>query len=335
MKARKYGTWTDGTEILEAEIAAGDLSAKVLSWGAVVRDLRLRGHGPPLVLGLNSLEDYARHSRHFGAIAGRCANRIGAGRCVIEGVEYTLELNENGRTHLHGGDAFGFSKRPWRLAGHDCSSVTLALTAEDGEAGYPGRVEAEVTYAIVPPATLAVTARAATDKPTLVNLAHHGYFTLGGEGIRNHVLEIAADRITELDELRVPTGRVLHVAGTPFDFRAPQMIGARGADYDINFCLADAVRAGPQFAARVTAPGGRLALEVWTSEPGLQIYDAARLQCPVPGLDGRRYGAYAGLCLEAQRWPDAVNHAGFPGALLRPGERYHQQTEYRFISPRR
>ncbi|MFO1185972.1 MAG: aldose epimerase family protein [Alphaproteobacteria bacterium] len=334
MKSRIFGRWSDGSEILEVEIAGGGLSARVITWGAAVRDLRLTGHRAPLVLGLNSLEDYARHSRHFGAMAGRCANRIGAGRCVIGGAEYRLERNEDGRTHLHGGDAFGFSKRPWRLAGHDARSVTLALTAEDGEAGYPGRVETEVTYTIEPPATLLVAARATTDKPTLVNLAHHSYFNLGGEDIRGHALEVAAGRITELDELRVPTGRVLDVAGTPFDFREPLTIGARGASYDINFCLTDSVRDAPHFAARAALPDGGLALEVWTTEPGLQIYDAARLNCPVPGLEGRRYGAFAGLCLEAQRWPNAVNHPHFPSALLCPGEVYRQQTEYRFISPR-
>ena len=150
---------------------------KVITLGAVIRDVRLAGIGHPLVLGFDGIDDYVNHSPHFGAVAGRCANRTGGGRLVIDGHLSQLSLNEKGGTHLHGGFK-GFGKRAWRLVGHDASSVTLAIHAADGEEGYPGNVEATVRYAIEAPGTIRMVAEATTDAPTVVNLAQHSYFNL-------------------------------------------------------------------------------------------------------------------------------------------------------------
>ena len=336
MPVRPFGRLADGSEIAAVDIAGGGLSASIITWGAVLRDLRLDGHAHPLVCGFDTLPPYLEHSPHMGAIAGRVANRIGDGRFMLDGREIQVDRNVAGRHHLHGGTA-AFGKRPWRLAAHSADSVTLALTSPDGDGGYPGRVEAECVYRIEAPATLTITLTATTDAPTLVNLAGHSYFNLDGAAdVLGHRLRIAADRITETDADHIPTGRTLPVAGTPHDFRAMRPVLMQGASgrmlYDDNWCLSDAPADTPRFAARLEAPAGGIAMELLTTEPGLQLYDGSKVNVPVPGLDGRRYGAACGLCLEAQRWPDAPNHPGFPSAVLRPGETYRQVTQYRFAA---
>ncbi len=335
MTQRPFGWLANGTEIAEITIAAGDLHAKILTWGAVVRDLRLDGVPHPLVLGLNSIEDYVAHSPHFGATAGRFANRIADGRFKLDGRTIELETNENDRTHLHGGGEYGFGKRPWTLREATDSSALLELVSPDGEAGYPGTLTARCRYEIRPPGTLHIELTAATDAATIVNLAHHGYFNLSGAAdILEHNLKIAADAYTPVDDDLIPTGEIRAVADTPYDFGALRPIrlkedGER-VRYDHNFALAETARPEPAFAVRAETADGSVAMTMLTTEPGVQFYDGAKVDCPVPGLDGRRYGSSAGFCLEAQRFPDAPNHPNFPNAVLRPGETYRQVTEYRF-----
>lgn len=333
MTARDFGATPDGDRILALEIAGGGLSASVITWGAVLRDLRLAGHAAPLVCGFDDLDSYLRHSPYFGAIAGRVANRIGAGRFTLDGTIRQVDRNENGN-HLHGGAA-GFGRRPWTVVDHRADAVTLEIVSPDGDMGYPGGLTARCTYRLADPGILQIRLEAATDAPTVVNLAHHSYFTLeDGADILDHRLWIDAERVTETDAALIPTGRLLPVAGTPWDFRRARPIRHEAADgrfrYDVNYCLSDAPTPAPRRVARVE--GGTLAMELWTTEPGVQFYDGWKVGVPVPGLDGRRYGACAGLCLEAQRWPDAPNHPGFPPMTLRPGERYEQVTEYRFAA---
>ncbi len=335
MAQRIFGRLPDGTEIIEITVATGDLRAQVLSWGTVVRDLRLAGVSYPLVLGLNSIENYVAHSPHFGATAGRFANRIAGGRFELDGRPIQLETNENNRTHLHGGKAFGFSRRPWNVLESTDNAVTLEVVSQDGEAGYPGTLTARCRYEIISPGTLHIEFEARTDAPTIVNLAHHGYFNLsGGLDILDHHLQIAANSYTPVDADLIPTGEIRSVAETTHDFRDLRAIRREEAGqrirYDHNFVLADAARPAPAFAARAEAPDRSVAMTVATSEPGIQFYDGAKINCPVPGLDDRRYGASAGFCLEAQRFPDAPNHANFPSAVLRPSDVYRQVTEYRF-----
>lgn len=331
MTLRTFGKLPDGTAVHAIAIAAGGLRAEILSWGAVLRDLRLDGHAPPLVLGFDTFEPYPAHSPHFGAIAGRYANRINGGKFTLDGAAHQLDLNQMGRHHLHGG-AGAFGKRPWQIAAHGVDFVTLTLRAPAGEAGYPGNLDVTCTYRIAAPGTLRVELSATTDAATLVNLAHHTYFNLDGAAdVGAHTLQIMGDRITATDVDLIPTGSLMPVAGTAFDFRTKRTINnTAGTRYDTNFCLCDAKRpfAGP--VVRAEGGDGRVALEVWTTEPGVQFYDGHKVSVPVPGLDGRAYGARAGFCLEPQVWPDAPNHPGFPSATLRPGDTYRQSTEYRF-----
>jgi aldose 1-epimerase len=334
MESRKFGSMPDGADVVEVVLAAGDLRVKVINFGAVIRDVRLAGIARPLVLGFERLDDYLAHSPHFGAVAGRSANRIAGGRLMIDGRRYQLSLNENGRTHLHGGFK-GFGVRAWRVVANDPRSVTLAISAEDGEEGYPGRVEAICRYAIEPPATIRIEFEATSDAPTIVNLAQHSYFNLSGDDtILDHRVMIRADAYTPFDVDKIPTGAILPVAGTPYDFRALRPIrrtnGASRFEYDINYVVGRAATR-PRPVARLVSPRGDVALDVASTEPGLQFYDGCMMkEIPVPGLDGKRYGLNAGCCFEPQVFPDSPNHPGFPSAVLRPGGTYRQTTLFAF-----
>ncbi len=335
MASGKFGSMPDGADIVEIPLSGGDLSVKVINFGAVIRDVRLAGIARPLVLGFDRLDDYLRHSPHFGAVAGRCANRIAGGRLMIDGRRHQLSLNENGRTHLHGGFK-GFGVRAWRVLAQDTASVTLAISAEDGEEGYPGRVDAVCRYTVEPPATIRTEFEATTDAPTIVNLAQHSYFNLSGDDtILDHRVMIHADDYTPFDQDKIPTGAILPVAGTLFDFRELRPIrrtnGASRFEYDINYVVAEARAAAPRPVARLESPSGDVALDVASTEPGLQFYDGCMMkEIPVPGLDGRRYGLNAGCCFEPQVFPDSPNHPGFPSAIIRPGETYRQTTLFSF-----
>jgi aldose 1-epimerase len=306
----------------------------VITFGAVIRDARLAGIGHPLVLGFDNLDSYLNHSPHFGAVAGRCANRIGGGRLVIDGRLSQLSLNEKGRTHLHGGFK-GFGKRAWRLAAHDGRSVTLAIHAGDGEEGYPGNVEATVTYTVEAPATIRMVAEATTDAATAVNFAQHSYFNLDDSpDILDHHVQIFADAYTPADADSIPTGETRSVAGTDYDFREPrpvrQMRGGKRFTYDVNFAANTAKTETPRRLARLHSPKNGVSLEVASTEPGVQFYDGSWMHVTVPGLGGRTHGACAGCCFEPQYFPDAVNHPSFASPILRPGEKYRQTTLFGF-----
>lgn len=320
---------------LEAfSIDAGGTTAGVISFGATLAGLTVPGrHGPVhVVLGFDDPRCWRTHGAFFGAIVGRCANRIARGRARIGGRDCQLDLNENGRTHLHGG-AGGFGVRDWSVERQTRDSVLLSLVSPDGDQGYPGEVRASCLYR-VEPGRLVVELEARTDRETLVNLAAHPYFNLDGDGsVLGHRLRIAADAYTPVDADKIPTGEIRAVAGSRLDFRELRPIRPLHEPYegyDHNFALAQRPRAAPSFAARLEAAHSGLAMEVWTTEPGLQFYDGGGLPVREPlrgGMEGVRFGA---LCLEPQRFPDAIHHPHFPGALLRSGEVYRQVTEYRF-----
>lgn len=327
-----FGETAEGETVHRIAIAGGGLTARIMNWGAVIQDLRLDGHGPPLVLGFDDFAAYPLHSPYFGSIAGRYANRIAGGRFTIDGERFQADLNFLGKHTLHGGAA-GTGKRVWKIAEHGADFVRLELHDPDGACGFPGNVEIGCTYRLKQGGRLSVELEATTDAPTLCNLAQHSYFNLenGGAGdILDHRLMLAAHAYLPVDEELIPTGIVQPVDGTDFDFRLARTIRSEGEQtpYDHNFCLGS--QRGPlKLAAWVQGRSG-VEMEVWTTEPGVQFYAGHKVAREVPGLEGRHYGAYAGLALEPQVWPDSPNRPYFPQAVLRPGETYRQETEYRF-----
>lgn len=311
-----------GAEVVEAAIAASGIRAKVISYGAILRDLVIDTPNGPVrvVLGYDRLEDYLTRRGYVGAIVGRYGNRIAAARFRLDGKAYALEPNE-GPNQLHGGPD-GFSSRVWRLVEADAARVVFDLVSPDGDMGFPGRLVARVIYETPAPLTLRITTEAVCDQPTPVNIISHAYYNLDGGGdVRDHQLQIAAHRVTATDAALIPTGVWADVAGTAFDFRTRRRVGAGGIRYDINYAL-DHAGGGLFQGAELRAGRSGLAMELWTSEPGIQFYDGAGLGAP--------FGPHGGLCLEAQRFPDAPNHPAFPPAILRPGETSRQVVELRF-----
>jgi aldose 1-epimerase len=345
--ARPFGTLADGRVVHEAVIGKpGGLRATIIEWGAVIRDLVLPlpgGREQRVVLGLTRLEDYIARSPYFGAIAGRYANRIRNGRFTLDGKTHQLQLNQQGRHTLHGG-AQGFGKRAWRFFEHGPEALMLALHSADGDQGFPGALSVTCRYAITGGTTLRMELTATCDAPTVVNLCQHSYFNLDNSpAVLDHLFQVEADFHTPTDAEDISTGEVRKVEGTPFDFRElrpirhPEM--AKGFFYDGNFPLRRQIlepsgRADTPDLARaclLRSPVNGLSMEIWTSEPGLQVYAGHKIDMgDVKGLDGKVYAPHAGLALEPQHFPNSPNLPHFPSTVLRPGAVYAQVTEFRF-----
>jgi aldose 1-epimerase len=324
-----------GAPAFEVEIASkAGARAKIISWGAVLRDLLVpTAQGPQrVVLGLNTIEDYVAHSPHFGAVPGRFANRIANGRFAIDGVEYELDHKPGEKHTLHGGPN-GFGRRLWTLGAQDASSVSLSLHSPDGDAGFPGALTATCVYRLLEPATLRFELSAVSNKPTVINLTQHSYLNLDGSpDILDHELMLFADFYTPADAELIPTGEIRAVAGTPYDFRSARSVrDPSGTAYDTNF-VASRQRSADGLApiARLRSPRNGLTMSLFSSEPGVQFYNAAKLDCPAPGLGGAHYGPHAGLCLEPQAFPDSPNRRHFTDRVLRPGAEYRHVSELRF-----
>ena len=345
MTVSTFATLDDGTPVREVRLRSpSGAEAVVMEWGAVLRDFvvpRPGGGRQRVVLGFPDFAPYPVHSAHMGAIAGRYANRIAGGRFALDGAAYDIPRNQDGRHALHGGGQ-GFGKRLWTLVHHDAGSATFALVSPDGDAGFPGTLRVWCRYALVGAATLRIELSATTDAPTVVNLAHHSYWRLDDEPtILDHELEVAADLMTPVDGELIPDGSVVPVAGTGFDFRSSRPVRLVGSDgariwYDHNFVLRRDRRehsgiAGLDLAHAATLRSARtgLSLALWTTEPALQVYDGAKLNTPVPGLDGVPYGANAGIALEPQHAPNSPNLPHMPSTVLRPHEVYRQVSEFR------
>lgn len=334
MARKTFGTLPGGETVERLTIRGGGLTAHVLTYGSLIQDLRLDGHDAPLVLGFERFEDYLRHSPYFGVTPGRCSNRIAAGRCVLDDKIVELERNERGVNHLHGGSD-GIAVRNWMVESHEVDRVVLSILDPAGRAGYPGNCRIRATYALGDGGLLSVRYEAETDQLTLANLCQHSYFNLDGSAdILDHELMIDAAHYLPVNQDLIPTGDLQPVAGTVFDFRNGRRIGQARIEglpvpYDHNFCLSRA-RTGKRRMAWLKSPQSGITMEVATTEPGVQFYAGGKMNVAVPGLEGRRYGAFAGLCLETQVWPDAVNHPHFPSALLMPGETLVQETDYVF-----
>jgi aldose 1-epimerase len=330
-----FGHAPAGEPVRRLTISAGGLTANILSWGAVIQDLRLEGHEAPLTLGFERLDDYLEHPNYFGAVVGRHANRIRDGRFTVAGDEYRIEPERPQAHGLHGGSG-GYGRRNWAVAGFGADFVSLSLTDPDGIMGFPGSLDVQCVYRLREPGIFSVELTATTDQPTLCNLAQHAYFNLddgGATDTLSHELTIAADAYLPVDAELIPTGEVLPVAGTVYDFRRPRKIRPAEVEasvrYDNNFCLA-AARGALRRAAWARAARSGVEMEVWTTEPGIQFYGGQYVGNQPAGLGGREYGPFSGFCLEAQTWPDSPNRPYFPQALLRPDEIYRQITEFRF-----
>jgi len=322
------------------------MQAKITNYGAIVVSVKApdrSGKMDDVVLGFNDLDSYLKGHPYFGAIVGRYGNRIAKGRFTLDGVEYKLAVN-NGENHLHGGIK-GFDKVVWTAKEARTKmgpALSLTYISKDGEEGYPGTVTATVVYTLTNNNELKLDYTVTTDKDTVTNLTHHSYFNLAGEGngdILSHILTLNAARFTPTDSGSIPTGELKAVAGTPFDFLKPTVIGKRideqdqqlkfGSGYDHNFIVNG--KAGTlRSAATVYEPTSGRVLEVWTTEPGVQFYTGNFLDGTLTGKSGKVYQKRFGFCLETQRYPDSPNHPAFPTTTLKKGATYRSTTVYRF-----
>jgi aldose 1-epimerase len=298
---------------------------------------RWRVGGADVVLGFPDPARYDAPHPQLGSIVGRFANRIAFARFALDGREHALSAND-GAHHLHGG-ADGFARRLWRGT-RDGDALCFRLDSPDGDQGYPGRLEAEVRYALDDDA-LRIDLRARSDRATVVSLASHAYWNLrdgGATPVLDHELEIAADRYLPVDAAGIPSGEIAPVRDTPLDLTRPTRIGAHIADallaprggHDHCFALRGT---GLRLAARLADPASGRVLEVETTQPGVQLYSGNFLDGSLVGHGGARYARYHGLCLETQGFPDAPNQPHFPSARLEPGAEYAHTTIYRLILP--
>lgn len=326
---------------------AGGVELRAITYGGIIASLKTpdrTGRPDDIVLGYDSLAGYLENSPYFGAIVGRFGNRIARGTFTLDGTTYRLATN-NVPNHLHGGNR-GFDKVIWAAEPFQSDSgvgVVFRYTSPDGEEGYPGTLRARVTYTLTDKNELIVDYRATTDKATPVNLTQHTYWNLAGAGRRDvlgHQLSIDANSFTPVDSTLIPTGVIAPVAGTPFDFRALVAIGLRidrgdqqllyGKGYDHNFVLDRHGSPGLVHAARVTEPTTGRSLDIFTTEPGIQLYSGNFLDGSITGKRGQVYHRRFGLCLETQHYPDSPNHPNFPSTILRPGEEYRSRTVFAF-----
>lgn len=349
VRRAEFGRMPSGEIVESVEIAnASGMRLRVLSYGATIQTLEVpdrHGQSSNVVLNYAELQPYLARPEFFGAAIGRYANRIAGGGFMLDGQRHTLSTNEGANT-LHGGPG-GFHHVLWRIdaaRGGDAPCVQLSYRSPDGDQGFPGELDVRIIYALDADNTLRVTFEATTDKPTVVSLTSHPYFNLAGAGsgadIRGHHVELAADAYTPIDASGVPTGELRPVEGTPFDFRTPTVLdeplrrthdpelGPLGG-FDHNFALRGGITAEPKLAARVTEPSRGRALELLTTEPGLQFYTGQKLG-RADAATRALYQPYEGFAMEPQFFPDSPNRPEFPSTRLDPGRTYRHVSLYRF-----
>jgi aldose 1-epimerase len=347
IEKKPFGKMPDGTVIDEYLLSAGKICIGVVPYGGIVRRIEVpdnRGRMGNITLGFDRLEDYLTKSPYFGCITGRYANRIGGARFTLDGVEYRLPAN-NGPNTLHGG-VNALDKQIWRVrqaAAENGVALELTHRSPDGAEGFPGNLDVTVVYSVTSSNEWRIDYKAATDKPTVLNLTNHAYFNLAGNGagsILDHRIILNADRFTMVDSASIPTGEIAEVAGTPFDFRKATRIGERirqphpqlinGRGYDHNWIVTGAGGKAPVLAARLEDPASGRVMEVLTTEPGIQFYTGNYLDGTLAGSGGGLYRQSDGLCLETQHFPDSPNKPQFPSTVLRPGETFASTTIHRF-----
>jgi aldose 1-epimerase len=341
-----FGKMPDGTPIDVFTLTEWPMEARIITYGGILVSLKVpdrSGKPDDVVLGFDTLDQYVTVSNSkgnpfFGAIIGRYANRIAHGTFTLEGKKYSVPINDPPNS-LHGGP-HGFNNVVW--SGKTIpNGVELTYLSKDGEAGYPGNLSVTVRYTLSQSA-LKIEYSATTDKPTVLNLTSHSYFNLAGQGqgdILNDQLTLHASRFTPVDSNLIPTGELRAVDSTPFDFRKPRRIGDRidaddeqirfGKGYDHNWVL-DSTGGEPAEAAEVYDVSTGRILTVSTTQPGVQFYTGNFLDGTLRGKGGSTYARRSALCLETQHFPDSPNHPKFPSTELRPGERYHTVTVFRF-----
>jgi len=338
IEKRPFGSLLDGRVADLYALKSGEIEAQITNYGGIITSLKVpdeNGNAGDIVHGFETLDGYLGKQPYFGCIVGRFVNRIGGARFKLDGAEYKLAKNDSENT-LHGG-VKGFDKVLWDAEVRG-NSLRLSYLSRDGEEGYPGNLNASVTYTLYRD-ELSIDYEATTDKPTVVNLTNHTYFNLScGGDILGHELTLDADYFTPAGEGLIPTGEVKSVAGTPMDFRTPTRVGARiasrdeqivkGGGYDCNWVVNGEPGLLRRAATVRDSVSGR-ALVVFTTQPGVQFYTGNFLDGSLRGK-GRVYGRRSGLCLETQHYPDAPNKPEFPSATLRPGERYREKTIFRF-----
>ena len=348
-----FGKTPDGTpvEIYTLRNSKG-AEACIITYGGILQKLTMpdkSGDYADIVLGFDTLDgyvntNYVQNCAYFGALIGRFGNRIAGGKFTLDGQTYTLPQNDHGNT-LHGGPQ-GFDKRVWKVVKADVGTngpeLELNYLSKDGEMGFPGNLNVHATYTLTDDNALKLVFTATTDKPTVLNLTHHSYFNLSGQGngdILGELVYINSDKITAVDSHLIPTGEYLDVTNTPFDFRTPTAIGKRindpntilqyGPGYDFNWVINNPPgQLGLQ--ARVTDPNSGRVMEVWSDQPGLQFYTGNFLDGTLHGKDGKVYTRRSAFTMEPQDYPDAPNHPNFPSSVLRPGQTYHNTIEYKF-----
>jgi aldose 1-epimerase len=344
-----FGVTKDGKNVdLYTLTNKNGMEAKITNYGGILVSLLApdrNGKMADIVLGYDTLAQYIADNPYFGALIGRYGNRIGKARFTLNGVEYTLPAND-GTNCLHGG-VKGYDKVVWKgeeAPSQDGPALHLSYASPDGEEGFPGALMVDVVYTLTNANELKIEYRAVSDKPTVVNLTHHSYFNLAGEGsgtILDHILRIDADQFTAVDSGLIPTGELRPVEGTPLDFRTPTKIGERinadyeqlklGRGYDHNWVLRKNTNALAVVATVEEPTSGRM-MDVLTTEPGVQFYSGNFLTGKQVGKHNHPYIYRSGLCLESQHYPDSPNHPEFPSTILEPGQKYSTTTVYKFYS---
>lgn len=342
---RTFGTTPDG-DTIDIYTLRNDkgAEARIMNYGGAVVSLKMpdkNGDYGDVVLGFDDFDSYYKKSPFFGALVGRYGNRIAGAKFTLDGTTYNLPANDGPNT-LHGGKR-GFDKRVWSAKTRETDNgpqLILHYLSKDGEEGFPGNLDVTATYTLTDDNALRLEYTATTDKDTVLNLTHHGYFNLAGKGdILDHVVMIPADRFTPVDSTLIPTGVLQPVEGTPFDFRTPTAIGARieqdneqlkfAKGYDHNWVINKNL-GELGLMARVSEPTTGRVMEVWSTEPGLQFYSGNFLDGTLTGKGGRVYGRRSAFCMEPQHFPDSPNKPEFPTTELKPGETFHNTIIYKF-----
>ena len=322
--------------IFELKNEAGHI-VTITNYGATLMKILVpdkNGKLDDVNLGFDTVEQYIKDNPFFGCTVGRYANRIGSGKFTLNGADYTLACNENPHSHLHGGKV-GFDKKVWD-AEIEGSALKMTYVSADGEEGYPGELKVTVTFGWSDADELSIDYQAVTDKDTILNLTNHSYFSLNGatDSILDHEVVIASSSITPVDAHLIPTGEIMPISGTAFDFNTPHKIGERiGSDhpqmvraggYDHNFIIdGEGLRF---FASLYDEKSGRM-MEVFSDQPAVQLYSSNFMS----DINGKKPYHYRwAACFETQNYPDAINHSNFPSCVLKPGETYHTITKYRF-----